>query len=611
MSKILDWIKNKIFKKKILLDDKSKIDLPQEEAKGYSGYTLEELQDVNIKDNIIKDIIELHEFLVNATPEEFNALFDANGIDILIGFNDKESIECVLNYEKESDLYKNINFCKKISTCEDTTYRVRTIIDENIYDYIKTLMIIESKEKRNDLVVNYYKSLKICEDNKFQMDKDTIQGKIVREFNFDKEKFKNLLIYSNSEALDIILQKCPNMDLSSLSDNDIIRIVRDCVKIPDAFFTKDIIEKIANNPWIMEYRKIMQKLLADGSISKEKYNLIEQQRKKYYENYLENYQTGEIQNEKANDIMLDYLYRTNLKVLKNDFTQIADFIANDPNYSQQLKDKYKNVVELLIKNKCDFSQQYEFFKSISADNNLAEYKEIYNDCYKKMVEDFNRNLLNKEKLNQFKDELASKENGVNIYYLNGQEFYTLVRCETDRKKSEDNYATIDSLNSDYSSFSIDSPKTLKLIKDPREYYTIMYDRIPANQLKRVFSFDACTEHGQSDGGPLGLPFIGDIKELTEETTKSSDQYNEILIETKDENNENKTNIVNPKPIAIYCYDNYNYKDIELAKREGVGIVCVNTKAYDKQKNKEEEINKKENKYSNFELNTKHTEEREL
>ena len=71
-----------------------------------------------------------------------------------------------------------------------------------------------------------------------------------------------------------------------------------------------------------------------------------------------------------------------------------------------------------------------------------------------------------------------------------------------------------------------------------------------------------------------------------EFTGRSRNYNEVIIAQKNigKPSDMDDRLPLPKPFAIYCYDEIGPNDIESAKNLGIGIVVVNTKKYNIEKN---------------------------
>ena len=139
--------------------------------------------------------------------------------------------------------------------------------------------------------------------------------------------------------------------------------------------------------------------------------------------------------------------------------------------------------------------------------------------------------LTSNNISKFKNEELSKQYGVPIYELNGEDFYVLVRSTNKGKHTTLEDRDLDIL-CDGVSYSIDGSGKLALYKDPKFYYNIAYDGIPADQLVHVFEQDSYSRYRRSkDNIPYNDNGTGRINRLfvPEDLIGASRHYSELVI----------------------------------------------------------------------------------
>lgn len=165
-----------------------------------------------------------------------------------------------------------------------------------------------------------------------------------------------------------------------------------------------------------------------------------------------------------------------------------------------------------------------------------------------------------------KDE--SERNGVDIYKLEGEPFYALVRCVNCQlhydKISKDD---LKHNNSDGYSFSIISNKNIRTFKEANERLTLLFSNDDASSIVHVYHTDSFSKYDREkcDYATTCVNEIHTVNSLMDRTRA----FNEIVINT------------NPsmKPIAYICYDRANYFDIETAKTLELPILVIDRRRY--------------------------------
>ena len=214
-----------------------------------------------------------------------------------------------------------------------------------------------------------------------------------------------------------------------------------------------------------------------------------------------------------------------------------------------------------------------------------KFYDNFSEARETMVEQINNSILTKDNMQELYSEELSEQLGVPIYYLNGQKYKVLVRnigVMKEKIMTEENVAFI----TDGSSFSIDGSEMLRVFQHIDKEYTLAYSGVPKKQLIHSFFGDSFTKYSRNK---IGIPNNRDsaeriIKYYTpEQFTTIGGSYNELLIAVPNirrKSNEFEEQLERPNAFAIYCYDEIKEADVESAKRLGLSIILVNTKAYD-------------------------------
>ncbi len=189
----------------------------------------------------------------------------------------------------------------------------------------------------------------------------------------------------------------------------------------------------------------------------------------------------------------------------------------------------------------------------------------------------NQSMIHSSNLSNYRNNLLSKQWGVDIYELDNEPFYALVKCLQNGKDrpltEEDFYPT------DGASYTYTGSDCLDLFKDPSENYTLLYDYIPKKQLVHVYPDDSYSLYQQ--GGNVDVSSHVHFLVTPVELVNLSNQYNELVLAQYNSLRDDEVNqqLTIPKRIALYCYDEVTDMDILSAKNLGIGIVVVKTKNY--------------------------------
>lgn len=216
----------------------------------------------------------------------------------------------------------------------------------------------------------------------------------------------------------------------------------------------------------------------------------------------------------------------------------------------------ENEIILFFKQYQDKSKVYEMF--------YDDIKNIKNDSYNDLV----RHSLNLEKGNYLYNKELSYEKGVNVYYLNGEEFYAFVRCIIPNKNVFSKDMIYCNLPKKYYSFSYIGDKNIGTIdKINKSTVTLMYKINPYN-IVHVHHTDSSS--GLSAWNDI---FISNkINEIysSDSLIRNTKFYNEVVV---------KKDGFGIIPTAVVCFDKIKDKDLNISFRYNLPIVLINSKKY--------------------------------
>ena len=319
------------------------------------------------------------------------------------------------------------------------------------------------------------------------------------------------------------------------------------------------------------YQKLEELFLQNGI--NEVFNYVKQLSDENISNYIIDYHFEE----NYYNIMLDmnellqYYYDGNIVIDREHlelYEQLVniDYLSNEEKV--QLHNQLKNYNMAAI-----FYDDMRIARDLVAEN-IKEYS------------------LSKETINQYKNEELSNKYGVDVYVMNGNPFFGIVKTG---RHVKDMYPT-------GHSYSLIGDKGLAVFGDPHKSGTLLYDASGLNkeQVVHVFPYDSYTiyrpyyyrEEPSMRVNTLMTP---------EQLTTESYSYNEILIlEQGTQETEIDKHIPELESIALYCLDNITEQDIEVAKQRNTGIILVDSSKYKQiSKNKHSRNGYRENKYNYF------------
>lgn len=503
-------------------------------------------------------------------------------------------------------------------TCDYIIKKAASINKDNYY--IARLLSYFNKDYVLSLFDNWNLTLDIIYillDNNFEIfgkdilkkfDIDLINSEIDIERLFQNLKYSFLEEYAkynkDDKSLDVITlpSNIINKDLASMLWNkyDIFRyrkIINDAAYSCDTTIFNDyakekedsIIMNYSESNLISPYDEICRLVIKQINLDIDDNNYYDIERKFYrLINNLDGYVYDKI--DYLKDIgnlngIIEYLQRLSSNVISNyiidyhfeenyynvmyDLKELLDFYyAGNITISKDRVDLYTSILNI---DDLTISEKKKLHSKLKQINMMEMFYDDMAIARKIVRNSIKESAASKEQLLKYKDDELSKEYGVDVYRIDNEPFFALVK--SGRKLS-------DTLPTGHS-FSIVGNNAVGVFGDLSDSTTFVYDSADLNsdQIVHVFPQDSFTYYkpfeASRDATRRVEPLLM-IDELVGETTS----YNELLILEKGKNpTDFDKDIPELKKIALYCVDKISKKDVEAAKINGVGIFLVNSKDY--------------------------------
>jgi hypothetical protein len=180
--------------------------------------------------------------------------------------------------------------------------------------------------------------------------------------------------------------------------------------------------------------------------------------------------------------------------------------------------------------------------------------------------------LTSKSLKKYKDESLSKKYGVDVYTINNEPFFGIVKT---------GWTTLDDLPTGHS-YSLIGNDCVTVFKDENNYETFLYDAEDLNpeQIVHVFPFDSYTLYRPFNCEDYSTKRVHTLLMPEELTGLAANTYTELLIL---EQGKIQTDLDKKIPklnkIALYCLDEIKEQDIELAQELDLGIILIKSKKF--------------------------------
>lgn len=179
----------------------------------------------------------------------------------------------------------------------------------------------------------------------------------------------------------------------------------------------------------------------------------------------------------------------------------------------------------------------------------------------------------KDELVKFKDEELSNEYGVDVYNINDNPFFAIVKSGI---RFEDSLPV-------GHSYSLVGNGCISVFGSLKNSNTYVYDANDLNpeQIVHIFPEDSYTLYQPFSFTEKATDRVEQLM-MPDELLYNKRTYNEVLIlEQGSTQTDIDSRIPKLKRIALYCVDQITAKDVETAKIQGIGIMLINSKKYNK------------------------------
>lgn len=275
--------------------------------------------------------------------------------------------------------------------------------------------------------------------------------------------------------------------------------------------------------------------------------------------------------EKKSDYIIDYHFEENYYNVMYDLRELLEFYyAGNIDIPEDRLYLYQKIVNI------DMLSSQE---KIELHNELKQYNmmEIFYDdmtfARKKVREALKDYAMVKDELVKFKDEELSNEYGVDVYNINDNPFFAIVKSGI---RFEDSLPV-------GHSYSLVGNGCISVFGSLKNSNTYVYDASDLNpeQIVHIFPKDSYTLYQPFSFTEKATDRVEQLM-MPDELLYNKRTYNEILIlEQGSMQTDIDSRIPRLKRIALYCVDQITAKDVETAKIHNIGIMLINSKKYNK------------------------------
>ncbi len=275
--------------------------------------------------------------------------------------------------------------------------------------------------------------------------------------------------------------------------------------------------------------------------------------------------------EKKSDYIIDYHFEENYYNVMYDLRELLEFYyagnIDIPEDRLYLYQKIVNIDMLSSQEKIELHNELKQY-------NMMEF--FYDDmtfARKKVREALKDYAMVKDELVKFKDEELSNEYGVDVYNINDNPFFAIVKSGI---RFEDSLPV-------GHSYSLVGNGCISVFGSLKNSNTYVYDASDLNpeQIVHIFPEDSYTLYQPFSFTEKATDRVEQLM-MPDELLYNKRTYNEVLIlEQGSMQTDIDSRIPKLKRIALYCVDQITAKDVETAKIHNIGIMLINSKKYNK------------------------------
>ena len=276
-------------------------------------------------------------------------------------------------------------------------------------------------------------------------------------------------------------------------------------------------------------------------------------------------------NEKKSDYIIDYHFEENYYNIMYDLRELLDFYyAGNISIPEDRLYLYQQIANI---DNLSGQEKVELHKKLKNYNMMELFYDDMTFARKMVREALKDYAMVKEELETYKDDEKSDEYGVDVYSIEDNPFFALVKSGV---RMEDNLPT-------GHSYSLIGNGCIAVFGNLNDSNTFVYDASDLNpeQVVHIYPTDSYTMYKPFEFSEDVTRRIEQLI-MPDEMLYESKLYNELLIlEQGKKQSDIDSRIPKLKKIALYCVDEITSKDVEIAKIHGVGIMLVNSKKYNK------------------------------
>lgn len=210
-------------------------------------------------------------------------------------------------------------------------------------------------------------------------------------------------------------------------------------------------------------------------------------------------------------------------------------------------------------------ERLELFNKYKNIDLATSFYEDYRQARNLAYENINDNLLKLDKDQKYYDSKLSKKYDIDIYHLDGEEFYLMIHSSSSGHWFNYNQEPISFYVHETISLSLISHENINCFNNPNEII-FGFNKLKVENIMHVSNTDSYSSH---KFGTKKVQTIKNAQGLMDETVG----YNEILY--------SEHNLDNFKPDFIVAFNNITKEQYEVARDMNLPIVIINSKKYNK------------------------------
>ncbi len=283
----------------------------------------------------------------------------------------------------------------------------------------------------------------------------------------------------------------------------------------------------------------------------------------------EHFKKNLLDNRLQSNIIIDYHFQDNFHDVIINIKEMLRLIqSSDYTIPISRLNIYQKILQI---DKMNVKEKMELHRLLKKQKISEHYYDDLKRGRTKVGELLKKEALSSQTLQKYHNQELTEKHGIEIYYLDGEEFYGLVKTGLH----------IPMQLPMGRSYSLIGNGCLDTFEDPGLGVLYLYDvdELNPEQIVQVFPNDAFTKFIPNDASSNYSQYVNKL--LTpKQILELSHAFNEILLLERGKIDlETNKDIPLLKPIALIVYDKIDDFYINIAKREQLPILLINTKKY--------------------------------